>query len=402
MRIGIYTDMRNPEAWRRPWVELYSSTIERIVDAERLGVDSVWVSEHHLFADGYLPQPLTLAAALANATQRMRIGTAVMIAPLRPALQIAEEAAVVDLLSGGRLELGLGAGYRVPEFRAYGVEVRERFPLLHRRAGEVLALFSEGRCTPPPVQQPPPMWLGVMGPRGARIAGRLGVGLLWVGRSLHQPYLDGLSEGGHPPSAARMGGLVNLLLADDPEAAWPRIAPHLAYQRQSYESAAAEDREGASTPAVRAFPASTADTREMIAEGPRLQQSRLSSRMQVLTPEQALPLLSEHIAGLPVTDLFFWLSVAGMPDDLVQRHLELLAGSLAPALRSAHAASPCASEDAGERRGGSEAAAEHLGPSGEAGEHLGPSGEAGERRGARVEASGGEVLPGHESVGGIR
>lgn len=337
MRVGIYTDLRNPEAWRRPWAQLYATTIERIEQAERLGIDSVWVSEHHLFPDGYLPQPLTFAAAIANATQRMRIGTAVMLAPLRPALQIAEEAAVVDLLSDGRLELGLGAGYRVPEFSAYGVDIAQRFPLLERRAGEVLALLRDGRCAPPPVQQPPPLWLGVMGPRGARIAGRLGAGLLWVGRNLYQPYLDGLEQGSHPPSLARMGGLVNLVLAEDPEAAWPRIAPHVAYQRESYESAAQEGWQHGSASAVRAFPARTAATDQMIAEGPRLTQQRLSSRMQVLTPEQALEVLRSHIKGLPVTDLFFWLSVAGMPDDLVDRHLELLAGRLAPALRAAHA-----------------------------------------------------------------
>jgi hypothetical protein len=86
-----------------------------VQNAESAGADSVWLSEHHFFDDGYLPQPMTLAAAIASRTQRLRIGTAVLIAPLRSAVQIAEEAAIVDLVSGGRFELGLGAGYRVPE-----------------------------------------------------------------------------------------------------------------------------------------------------------------------------------------------------------------------------------------------------------------------------------------------
>lgn len=334
MRVGIYTDMRNPAPWRRPWASLYAATLERIAEAERMGLDSAWVSEHHLFEDGYLPQPLLLAAAIAQRTRRMRIGTAVLLAPLRPALQIAEEAAVVDLLSAGRLELGLGAGYRVPEFAAYGADVKQRFPLLERRTAEVLELWSQGTCTPPPVQEPPPVWLGVMGPRGAGIAGRLGVGLLWMARNLHDAYLDGLAEGGHSPGRARMGGLVNLIVADDPEAAWPAIAPHIAYQRASYETAAQEGRDGDGAPAVRAFPAHTAATEEMIAQGPSLPERRLSSRMQVMSADDAIAVVREHIAGLPVSDIFFWMSVAGMPDDLVERHLALLASRVAPALRA--------------------------------------------------------------------
>ena len=92
--------------------------------AERLGADSVWLSEHHLFEDGYLPQPLTMAAAIAARTKRIRIGTAVLLAALRPAVQIAEEAAIVDLVSGGRLVLGFGAGYVPREFEAYGAEAQ--------------------------------------------------------------------------------------------------------------------------------------------------------------------------------------------------------------------------------------------------------------------------------------
>src|SRR3954468_9174984 len=122
MRVGIYTDLRNPPPWRRDWAGHYARVLDRIVEAERLGAGSVWLSEHHLFEDGYLPQPLTFAAAIAARTSRMRIGTAVLLAPLRPAGQIAEEAAIVDLVSEGRLELGLGSGYLPDEFAAYGAD----------------------------------------------------------------------------------------------------------------------------------------------------------------------------------------------------------------------------------------------------------------------------------------
>ena len=103
MKLGLYFDLRNPAPWARPWPEVYGRALDLVVEAERLGAASVWFSEHHLFDDGYLPQPLTFAAAAAARTSRVRIGTAVLVAALRPAVLVAEEAAVIDQLSGGRL-----------------------------------------------------------------------------------------------------------------------------------------------------------------------------------------------------------------------------------------------------------------------------------------------------------
>src|SRR2546423_1736071 len=126
MRTGLYFDMRNPAAWRRDPAELYGEFLELCQEAERLGIDSVWVTEHHGFDDDCLPAPLTLLAAVAARTRRVRLGTGVLVAPLHPAAAIAEQAAVVDLISGGRLDLGLGAGYRPTEFALYGRPMKGR------------------------------------------------------------------------------------------------------------------------------------------------------------------------------------------------------------------------------------------------------------------------------------
>ena len=132
MNVGIYFDLRNPPQWRQDPHRLYGFTLEMCEEAERLGANSVWFSEHHLFEDGYLPQPLTFAAAVAARTSRVRIGTAVLLAPLRPAVQIAEDVAIVDILSDGRMELGLGAGYRVPEFELFGADIERRYAATDR------------------------------------------------------------------------------------------------------------------------------------------------------------------------------------------------------------------------------------------------------------------------------
>jgi alkanesulfonate monooxygenase SsuD/methylene tetrahydromethanopterin reductase-like flavin-dependent oxidoreductase (luciferase family) len=127
MDVGIYLDGRNPPQWERPWPEHYARTLELVEEAERLGAASVWLSEHHFFEDGYLPQPLTFAAAIAVRTRSIRIGTAVLLAALRTPAHLAEEAAMVDILSSGRLDLGVGLGYRIPEYEGFGRSFDRRF-----------------------------------------------------------------------------------------------------------------------------------------------------------------------------------------------------------------------------------------------------------------------------------
>lgn len=327
MRVGIWTDMRNPPQWRRPWAALYGAALERIEHAEQLGLDAVWLTEHHFFEDGYLPQPLTFAAAIAARTTRMRIGTAILLAPLRPAVDIAEQAAIVDLISDGRLELGLGAGYRVPEFEAFGVDMKDRFTLLEDRAREVRRLWDEGGIVPGPAQARPRIWIGANGDRGARIAGRLGEGLMWLDPAKAAVYLQALRDAGHDESVARLSGSVNLIIAADPEAAWSRVAPHLVYQWETYARYGAEGSSKAGALVV--HEASTLSADDMRSAGPAM----LMPSFDVVTPEEAVRRMRAWLTDMPVMDVYFWDSIAGMPDDLVAEHLELLAREVAPAVR---------------------------------------------------------------------
>jgi alkanesulfonate monooxygenase SsuD/methylene tetrahydromethanopterin reductase-like flavin-dependent oxidoreductase (luciferase family) len=318
VRLGIYFDLRDPAPWRVGWDRVYGRSLETIEEAEARGLASVWLSEHHLFDDGYLPQPLVFAAAVAARTRRMRIGTAVLLAPLRSAIDIAEEAAVVDQLSGGRLELGLGAGYRVPEYAAHGVDPSERFALLEHRATEVPRLWREGGVTPTPKQDPVPTWVGAHGARGARIAGRTGAGLLSLNPDLWEPYRAGRAQAGLPDAGATAGGPVSIVLTEDPERTRAVVAPYAEHQWRSYDTYAREGVEGA--PLTLVF-----ERREPGAAPP----------VHVLTVEQAAERLRAVAAALPVDHVFFWERVAGMPDAVAQRHVELLADELAPMVAQA-------------------------------------------------------------------
>jgi alkanesulfonate monooxygenase SsuD/methylene tetrahydromethanopterin reductase-like flavin-dependent oxidoreductase (luciferase family) len=328
MRIGIWQDLRNPPPWRRDWSELYSASIERVEEAERLGLDSVWLSEHHFFEDGYLPQTLTYAGALAARTSRITIGTAILLAPLRPAIDIAEQAAIVDILSNGRFELGLGAGYRIPEFTAFGTTMEDRMDRLEDRTREVRRLYDEGGITPGPVQDRMPIWVGGGSPRAARIAGALGEGLMWGDVRSLPHYTKALEAGGHDPASARLATGVGLVVADDPERAWARIAPHLEYQWETYTRYGTEglQTDQSATAGVPEASAVTADG--LRSDGPEM----LLPRFDVVTAEEAVRRLRLWMADLPIEHAFFWDSIAGMDDDLVGRHIELLATQVAPAL----------------------------------------------------------------------
>src|SRR5262245_15138520 len=123
--IGLFTGQVPPGS-KRTFAQEYREIVDLVRLAESLGFDSAWVSEHHGSGDGYMPSLLPTLAAFAAATERIKLGTGVLLTPLHDPLRVAEDAATVDLISGGRLILGLGLAWREEEFRRCGVPFGER------------------------------------------------------------------------------------------------------------------------------------------------------------------------------------------------------------------------------------------------------------------------------------
>ncbi len=334
MRIGISFDLRNPAPWFQPWERHYGATLDLISAAEGLGVDIVKFTEHHQFADGYIPQPLTFMAAVAARTRRIRISTGILIAPLHSAVEIAEQAAVVDCLSGGRVELALGTGYREPEYRLYGVDFSQRFRLIEQRVTELRRLWAEGGVTPRPVQDVIPLWAGLQGPRTSRMAGRLGMGRMHLPEQHWDAYLAGLEEGGHGRAAARLGGTFQAVLSDDPERDFAVLAPRIEHNRYSY---ALYGVEGTGKPAPKPFSIEELRVAGGVGSAGRGAQRAAGGAMvmQTLTPEDAAQQILAIANGRRIDTVYLPAAVSGVIDDLAHRNVELIATRLRPLLEGA-------------------------------------------------------------------
>ena len=243
-------DMRAPDGGV-PAAELYAAALEMAEWGERNGCLAVQVSEHHASPDGYLPAPLVLASALAGRTRRLPIQVAALILPLHDPIEIAEQMAVLDLVSGGRVSYVLAVGYREAEYAMFGREMRERG---HRMDACLTALRSafggepfefEGRraqVLPRPATPGGPLLrLGGGSAAAVRRAARFGLGMVTQGgdASLERLYRDECARCGtqpglfiNPPPNTVTSGFV----AEDPDAAWRRLGPYLLHDARMYAS----------------------------------------------------------------------------------------------------------------------------------------------------------------------
>ena len=306
-------DLRNPAFAGVAMSERVQAAIEMCGWADQRGGIYASLSEHHGVEDGYLPSPLTMAAAIAARTSTMRIGINALVAPFYDPIRLAEDAAVVDLISGGRLDLTIAGGYVADEFAMFDVPMAER-PARVREAVATLRAAWTGepfeyrgrtvRVRPTPAQPGgPKIILGGTSEAAARRAARIADGFIPSETTCWEFYRDECLQLGKPdPGPGMTIDAAVVVLAEDPEAAWPELGPYFLHEVNTYGALQA----GAGVKAVYE-PVTGID------------ELRAGSQYRILTPDEYAAEIRElGFAGLhPMA--------GGIPPKLAWEHLHLFA-----------------------------------------------------------------------------
>jgi alkanesulfonate monooxygenase SsuD/methylene tetrahydromethanopterin reductase-like flavin-dependent oxidoreductase (luciferase family) len=317
-------DMRAPETGA-PATELYSAALDMAAWAESHGCLSALVCEHHMADDGYLPAPLTLASAMAARTSTLPITIAIVILPLHDPIQLAEEMAVLDIISKGRVLYVMAIGYRPAEYEMYGIDYHRRGKIADEKL-EVLLQAKTGqpftyqgrqvRVTPPPVTPGGPMvsW-GGGSLAAARRAGRNGIGFFAQkgDPALGVAYEEAARAAGHEPGMCLLtpeDAATTMFVAEDVDAAWEELGPYLMHDVRSY----AGWNEGNTDTASLSFVETAAELRKE------------NRSHRILSVPEAI----EYVrAGAP---LALHPLIGGLPPEIAWRYLRVVGEQVMPAL----------------------------------------------------------------------
>ncbi|MGD6743049.1 LLM class flavin-dependent oxidoreductase [Streptomyces sp. BH106] len=299
----------------------YQAAVEMARYADEQGIDTVQTEEHHGVANNWLPSPFTFAGAVLGATKRIAVTVSAIIGPLHDPLRLAEDIAVLDLLSGGRLVTVSGIGYRPEEYAQFDVEWKRRGKLQDELLETLLKAWTgeefefrgrRVRVTPRPFTQPHPLLLvGGSSKAAARRAARLGLPFF---PSAHLPeieayYKELLEEYGTEGWTMMPGKVTPLLhLSDDPDRTWAKHGEHFLHEARTYASWQSGDIKSA-------VKSGASSVEELRAEGV----------YRVLTPEECLAQGLDNFILHPLS--------GGMPLDEGRRSLQLYCENVLPRLK---------------------------------------------------------------------
>jgi probable F420-dependent oxidoreductase len=313
----------------------YREALEEVVHAEELGFDSVWMEEHHGVKDHYWPSPLTILAGFATRTSRMLLGTDILVMPFYHPVRLAEEVALLDVISGGRFILGTAIGYKPDEFALYGTPLEKRGARFEEGLKLMRALWTEetvtfkgqyyqlenGRIEPKPLAKPhPPVWIGGWGKLTLKRAATLGQN--WIPGPTAD--LARLENGKQQFSVHRSAAGLNApsewpLTRDVIIAETDREARELA-ERHIMVSYRHEYAGGWRHPFIDASIATDLD-------------GLMRDRFLIGGPDQVIAALARFVEVYGVTHLICRLFFPGMPHSHIMRELDLLAREVMPAFR---------------------------------------------------------------------
>jgi alkanesulfonate monooxygenase SsuD/methylene tetrahydromethanopterin reductase-like flavin-dependent oxidoreductase (luciferase family) len=342
MKIVWTSGIRTLPGGGQQLAELYRAHLEEAVLAEELRFDCVWVSEHHFSPDCWNPSPFTFLAAVAARTRCVRLGTYVLLLPLHNPLRIAEDVAVLDNISEGRVDLGVGVGSSPAEFRTFGVPIEGRLG----RTFEALRIiercftgekfshrgkyydFPDVEMTTIPVQRPgPPILVAAMGEQSVRWTARRGYHMAAGAGRGHDLYLAALREHGHDPATKQIASVpIRVHVAESRERAWDEVEAGLhqvLYFYRTHGNPAAGSR--GAEPLGALPPLGEFRHVEGIGHG--------GQPFAVGTPDEVLRMLGDY-RGRQLTHLSLNLHQPGQDSASVRRSMRLFAEHVMPALKA--------------------------------------------------------------------
>lgn len=334
LRVGLVYDFRNTSATGMDNPSLYAAIMDQVAWLDGLGLDLVWFTEHHFLEDGYLPSWIPVAGALAARTKHARFSCDVCLLPFNHPIRLAEDLAVLDNISGGRVEVGLGMGYAPHEFRGFGLPVSRRVSLTDEGIAVLKQCFTGERFSfsgkryefsdvviRPGYVQPggPPLWVAAMSEAGARRAARFDTNLLPQGArsAALDPWRAELVATGRDPDTKRVGIIRSCLVTDDAERDWPPVRAAERYRMSVYARFQAEIGGGVSAGGVRGN-----------TDAARIPQSWVVGDVEHCAAE-----LGAFIREYGITDLVSWAVPPGMRPEQMNRSLERFFRDVVPRLR---------------------------------------------------------------------
>lgn len=260
VQISVSFDMRAP-GWGTPTAELYEAALEMAAFADRIGITRIGLMEHHGSEDGYLPRPFMLASAMAALTSRAKFILGAVILPLHDPAAVAEEIAILDLISNGRFNVIFGAGYVPSEFAMFEKSIHDRARLMDRGIEIILRALSgerfeiDGRpifIRPLPIRAPQDIvMVGGGVPASARRAARFDVGFGPMTAEVVDIYLDECRKHGREPREywkPKPGMPLAIHLCEDPDQGWAAIERHAVHVITEYAKWAEQEGDGSNSP----------------------------------------------------------------------------------------------------------------------------------------------------------
>ncbi|HET8578700.1 MAG TPA: LLM class flavin-dependent oxidoreductase [Methylomirabilota bacterium] len=313
----------------------YQEALAEVARGEELGFDSVWMEEHHAVVNHYWPSPLPVLAGFATRTSRVVLGTDILVAPFYHPVRLAEDVAMLDVMSNGRFVLGVAIGYKPDEFALYGAELEKRGARFEEQLAIMKGLWTQeavsfkgtyysvhGKLEPKPISKPhPPVWIGGWGDITLRRAATLADN--WVpGPTADLPrllngkkqFLAARESAGRGAPPAEWPLTRDVIIADTDRQARELAERHIMISyRKEYAG-------GWKHPFIDASIATDLD-------------ALMKHRFLIGGPEQVITALTPFVKEYGMTHLICRLFFPGMPHAHIMRELELLAREVMPAFR---------------------------------------------------------------------